>query len=111
MRAVIVGFAAAMMFGVPAWAQSVVSPDQAGQHVGGTVTVEGIASITTASSGAIIITLGDKNFSAVILANSAGAFRDIAALNGKLVDITGTVQMFQGKPEIILNSPNQIVAK
>lgn len=92
-------------------AQSVVGPDQAAAHAGGTVTVEGVAAIATAPSGATIITLGSKDFTAVILPSSAGLFRGLGALSGKTVDITGTVQMFQGKPEIILNSPSQIVAK
>ena len=91
--------------------QSAVRPDQVAEHAGGTVTVEGIASIATAPSGATIITLGTKDFTAVILPSSAALFRGLDALAGKTVDITGTVQMYQGKPEIILNSPSQIVAK
>ncbi len=108
---IVAGLAVLALGAVEARAQNAVTPDQVADHVGGTVTVEGVAAIATAPSGATIITLGSKNFTAVILPASAALFRGLPGLSGKTVDITGTVQMFQGKPEIILNSPSQIVAK
>jgi DNA/RNA endonuclease YhcR with UshA esterase domain len=80
------------------------------------VTVE--AAITdvhvAAKSGATFIDMGgefpDNNFVAVIFADDAAKFPNASALEGKTVTITGTVQMYQGKPEIILKSASQLKA-
>jgi DNA/RNA endonuclease YhcR with UshA esterase domain len=34
----------------------------------------------------------------------------VSALKGKTADISGPVQLYQGKPEIILNSADQLKA-
>jgi DNA/RNA endonuclease YhcR with UshA esterase domain len=47
----------------------------------------------------------------VIFARDAGKFPDAAAWNGKTVDVTGTIQIYQGKPEIIVNSPSQVTVR
>ena len=39
------------------------------------------------------------------------AVGDVSGLTGKTVDITGTVQVYQGKPEMIITSRGQIRAR
>jgi DNA/RNA endonuclease YhcR with UshA esterase domain len=100
----------------PAQAQT-IGPADTKAHVGQPVTVE--AAITdvhvAAKSGATFIDMGgefpDNNFVAVIFPDDAAKFPNASALEGKTVTITGTVQMYQGKPEIILKSASQLKAK
>jgi DNA/RNA endonuclease YhcR with UshA esterase domain len=103
------------LFAAPAWAETSFKPEEAAAHAGGIVTIEGVASVYTAQSGMVFLDMGgsgkSSTFSGVIFARDAGKFADIRAWNGKVLDITGTVQMYQGKPEIILTSPGQVAVK
>jgi DNA/RNA endonuclease YhcR with UshA esterase domain len=47
----------------------------------------------------------------VILAADAAKFPGVTSLNGKTVDVTGKVQLYKGKPEILLTDAAQIKAK
>ncbi len=47
-------------------------------------------------------------FSGVIFASDFAAFPSISTYNGKKVDVTGTVEMYQGKAEIILKTADQL---
>jgi DNA/RNA endonuclease YhcR with UshA esterase domain len=71
--------------------------------------------VHTARSGATFIDMGgefpDNEFVAVIFADDAAKFPDASSLEGKTVTITGTVQMYQGKPEIVLKSASQLKTK
>jgi DNA/RNA endonuclease YhcR with UshA esterase domain len=50
-------------------------------------------------------------FAGVIFIDDAGKFPGVDSLDGKVVDITGTIKFYQGRTEIILNDPAQIKAK
>jgi DNA/RNA endonuclease YhcR with UshA esterase domain len=113
----VTGFAIAVTFAaLPARAQT-IGPAETKIHVGQPVTVE--AAITdvhvAAKSGATFIDMGgeypDNNFVAVIFADDAAKFLNASALEGKTVTITRTVQMYQGKPEIVLKSASQLKTK
>jgi DNA/RNA endonuclease YhcR with UshA esterase domain len=85
-------------------------------HVGQPVTVEAaISDVHVARSGVTFIDMGghfpDNNFVAVIFADDAAKFPNASALEGKTVAISGTVQLYQGKPEIVLKSADQLKAK
>jgi DNA/RNA endonuclease YhcR with UshA esterase domain len=101
----------------PALAQTqTIAPADAKAHVGQTVTIEGpVGNVYTARSGMTFIDLGgrypDNTFAAVIFADDSGKFPDVNALGGKVVDITGPVSLYRGKPEIILKSADQVKAK
>jgi DNA/RNA endonuclease YhcR with UshA esterase domain len=100
---------------LPARAQT-IGPAETKAYVGKPVTVQAaITDVHVAKSGATFIDMGgefpDNNFVAVIFADDAAKFPDAAALEGKTVTITGTVQMYQGKPEIILKSASQLKTK
>lgn len=93
---------------------AVISPLNAAAHVGETVTVEGTASevFTDKRSGTTFIDLGGRYpgnaFSGVIFSSYAGSFPDVHHLEGKTVGITGKIQLYKGKPEIILRSRSQL---
>lgn len=94
-----------------------ITPPEAKAHVGEIVTVEGVASeVHHAASGkAIFIDIGGRYpnnpFAAVIFADDASKFPNVDTLAGKVVDVTGAIRLYRGKPEIILNDPAQIRAK
>ena len=100
----------------PAVAQT-IKPADARAHVGQTVTVEGVVSEVHVASGSgmTFIDMGgrypDNAFAGVIFRDDAGRFPNVAALNGKTVDITGAVKLFKGKAEIILKDTAQLKRK
>jgi len=99
----------------PARAQT-IGPAETKAHVGQPVTVEAaISDVHTVSSGVTFIDMGgrypDNDFVAVIFADDAAKFPNASALEGKTVTISGPVQLYQGKPEIVLKSANQLKSK
>jgi len=92
--------------------RDVVRADSAATHVGETITVEGIVSEVHVSPRATFIDLGgrypNEEFTGVIFSSSVGVFPDVESYEGKTLDITGTVQLYRGRPEIILRSRDQI---
>jgi DNA/RNA endonuclease YhcR with UshA esterase domain len=91
-----------------------VLPDRdAVKHVGQSVTVEGTVTGTHVSTkGTEFLDFGspypNQDFTVVIFARSASALGDIATFYGKRVDITGTVELYRGRPEIVVREPTQI---
>ena len=96
----------------PARAQT-LSPADAKAHVGQTVTVKApVDDVHTGPGGVTFINMGgsypDNAFTAVIFAADRAKFPDARTLKGKTVGISGEVQLYQGKPEIILKSAEQL---
>ncbi|HEY3798382.1 MAG TPA: hypothetical protein VGL58_08510 [Caulobacteraceae bacterium] len=106
----------AALVATPATA-AVVEAGSAMAHAGQSATVEGVVSeVHTARSGAeTFIDIGgnypNQTFTAVIWASSMAAVGDVNGLLGKTVDVTGTIKVFEGKPEIDITSRDQIKAK
>jgi DNA/RNA endonuclease YhcR with UshA esterase domain len=100
----------------PTFAET-IAPNEAREHVGQNVTVEGMVNeIHHAASGsATFIDMGGRYpnnpFTAVIFKDDAAKFPDVDALDGKMIDVTGSIRLYHGKPEIILNDAAQIKAK
>jgi DNA/RNA endonuclease YhcR with UshA esterase domain len=100
-----------------AQAQTVIAAADAPKHVGETVTVEGTVSAvhTEPRSGITFIDMDgrfpDQAFTGVIFKDDASKFRNVESLTGKVVDITGRVHDYKGKPETILNDPTQLKIK
>jgi DNA/RNA endonuclease YhcR with UshA esterase domain len=102
-------------------AEAVISPSNtiaasaAASHIGQSITIEGIVSEVHVADRATFIDIGgrypDEEFTGVIFPESYSAFPDVAELEGKTVDISGTVQLYRGKPEIILRSADQVRGK
>ena len=94
-----------------------IAPSETRQHVGQTVTVEGVVTEvnTTDRSGVTFLDMGghypNNAFTAVILRDDAGKFPDVKTLEGKTIDVTGTIKLCKGKTEIMLNDAGQIKLK
>jgi DNA/RNA endonuclease YhcR with UshA esterase domain len=104
----------ALLISVPAVAAP-ISPTEAGAHVGQTATVEGVVSDVHVSPKETFINMGgsypDNALTGVIFSENASAFPDVQNLDGKTVNISGTIQLYKGKPEIILRSAYQLKAR
>ena len=53
----------------------------------------------------------DNPFAAVIFPEDAGKFPDVGSLSGRVVEVTGSVRLYKGKPEIILRTADQLKAE
>ena len=91
----------------------VIPWQQAGDHIGAEVTVEGDI-VRTRDTGSVIYLNFDENYrgklSIVIFSKSAARFPEPPAafyLNQR-VRVTGAVKEYQGAPEIVVDSPAQI---
>lgn len=115
MRRIILALAFSLAV-APAYAET-FGPADARAHVGQTVTVDGVAEevFTARRSNTTFIDMGGRYpnnaFTAVIFNDAAGKFANVHALEGKTVDVTGQVQLYKGKPEIILRDASQLKAK
>jgi RecJ-like exonuclease len=90
-------------------------PADAGAHAGQTITVEGRASVYATRGGITFIDVGgtgkDSPFAAVIFKEDAAAFPNIFRYDGKVVDVSGAVKKFRGKPQIVLKTADQLQLK
>ena len=90
-----------------------ISPQEASHYAGSAITVEGVVSqVSTSGGGTTFINFGGRFpnhvFYAVIFRKNQGQFSGLNALEGKAVAISGTIEFYKGKPQIILHSPDQI---
>jgi len=92
----------------------VIKDSEAIQYAGKNVEVRGfVVSVTTSPLGTAFINFGrdypNQTFAGFIAAGSTIATdQRIAALQGKMIGITGTIEVYQGKPEIEVTSIAQI---
>ena len=93
---------------------TVIKDSEAVQYVGRYVEVRGlVVSVTTSPLGTIFINFGreypNQTFAGFIAAGSKIATdQRIATLQGKIIGIIGTIELYQGKPEIKVMSTDQI---
>jgi hypothetical protein len=93
---------------------AVYSPAEAAKHIGETATVEGVVSTTRAlPSGQVFLNFGapfpDHDFTALVLPKDRTKFGDLVGLRDKSIRVTGKIEDYRGKPEILLTSPDQLV--
>ena len=92
----------------------VIKDSEAIQYVGKEVEVRGrVASVTTSPLGTTFINFGGEyprqTFAGFIAAGSRIATdRRLTMIQGKIIGITGTIQLRDGKPEIEIVSADQI---
>ena len=92
----------------------VIKDSEAIRYVGKSVEVRGfVVSVTISPLGTTFINFGrdypNQTFAGFIAAGSKMATDErIDTLQGKIICITGTVELYQGKPEIRVMSPDQI---
>lgn len=102
-----------LLLATPAWCARVIDVADVPAHVGSTVTVEGDVAVVRMDPPGLVLELapaGPKSFRAVlVLALISSLPRSPERVYaGKRVRITGLIQRFQGRPEIILESASQI---
>ena len=91
----------------------VIKDSEAVQYVGKNVEVRGlVVSITTSPLGTACISFGrefpDQTFAGFIAAGSKMTTDlRIATLQGKIIGITGIIELYEGKPEIKVTSADQ----
>ncbi len=94
---------------------AVISPMDAGNYNGKTVTVKGFVADIYKSDKVAYLNFVEKYpnnpFTAVIFARQFEDFPDINKLRNKDVEVTGRVSIYKGKPQIILNNPSQLKVK
>ena len=110
----------ALLFGLsilstPTFAQD-INPVEAPKHIGQTATVRGIVDeVHTSRRGNTFLDLGGKYpnqaFTGVIFKENVSDFPNVESLEGKMVNISGPIQTYHGKPEIILRSASQLKAQ
>jgi len=92
----------------------IIKDSEAIHYVGKNVEVRGrVVSVTTSPLGTAFICFGreypNQTFAGFIAAGSKIATDPhIATLQGKIIGITGTIELHQGKPEIKVMSTDQI---
>ena len=94
---------------------AVITPLEAGDYNGKTVTVSGFVADIYQSEKVAYLNFVEKYpnnpFTAVIFARQFSDFPEIEKYRNKKVEVTGRVSMYKGKPQIILNSPKQLKLK
>ena len=90
-----------------------ITPQEASHYAGNAITVEGkVSQVVTTGGGTTFINFGGRYpnhvFYGVIFSSSQGRFSGTHSLEGKTVGISGTIEFYKGKPQIILTSPSQI---
>jgi DNA/RNA endonuclease YhcR with UshA esterase domain len=92
----------------------VIKDSDALQYIGKNVEVRGlVVSVTTSPLGTACISFGrefpDQTFAGFIAAGSKMTTDlRIATLQGKIIGITGTIELYQGKPQIEVTATDQI---
>jgi len=118
MRALVISLGLAMTAAAaPALAETAkaptIAPADAKSHVGQTAIVQAaVSDVRTARSGVTFIDMGgrypDNGFVAVIFVSDIAKFPGVSGLQGKTVAVSGPVELYQGRPEIILRSAEQL---
>lgn len=92
-----------------------ITPDQAKDYVGKTVTVCGEVKSTHSTKKAAFMNFGEaypnQTFTAVIFDSFQYNFPDLKNYNHKNICVTGKIELYKGKPEIVLRESKQIEAK
>jgi len=94
------------------YSQDTITPNDANKYIGKNVIIIGTIDQITHTTKAIYLNMGGfypKNtFAAVIFSKNFDNFKDIDTFLKKEVYISGMIKEFNDKPEIILESKDQI---
>ncbi len=93
----------------------IVSPEEAGRHIGKMVTVRGPVRGVRERARATFVEFGHgakRGFTAVIFSKALPAFQEAgmepSRFSGRMLSVTGVVRRYKGKAEIILVDPGQV---
>jgi hypothetical protein len=101
-----------LLVAAPAFAADIAAKDAAA-HIGQLATVVGVVdNVHQSRSNMIFIDIGgaypNNAFSAVVLAKDVGKFPNLLPLKGKRVGISGKIEIYRNKPEIVLQRADQL---
>ena len=90
-----------------------IPPEEAPKYQGQLVTVKGVVSAdTTSGRGNRFLNMGgtypNQTFNGWIPTTNLGMFSVLPNVTGQTCSITGQVQSYKGKPEIVLNALSQV---
>lgn len=98
-----------------AYSQDTITPNDANKYIGKNVVIIGTIDQITHTTKAVYVNMGGfypKNtFAAVIFSKNFDTFKDIDTFLQKEVYISGTIKVFNDKPEIIVESSSQLKIK
>jgi DNA/RNA endonuclease YhcR with UshA esterase domain len=94
-------------------APATISPGEALKHLGRMEEVRGVvAQIGHDRSGLVFLDFGapypNETFTAVIFSDAVPQFPNVDRLEGRTISVRGTVELYHGRPEIVVRSPSQI---
>ncbi len=107
-------FAVVFMFALAVVASAgEISPRDAIKHVGERSTVVGVVSqVSNSGKGTTFINFGGRFpnhvFYAVIFRKNGHKFPSVYTYEGRTVAISGRIELYKGKPQIIVSSPDQV---
>lgn len=90
-----------------------ITPEQAGMNLGNTVRVEGTCvEVVDSTRHAVYLNFGGKyprqEFTAAILPRDVKKWDNLSAFQDKHVVVVGIVEMYLGKPEIVVTDPRNL---
>jgi hypothetical protein len=98
----------------PADSAPVIAPEDASKYVGKAVTIDGtVSKVSESGRGTTFVNFGppypNQALTAVIFKTARAQFpADLSPWTGKRLRVTGTVRLYQTKPEIVLDSASQV---
>lgn len=109
-------FAVVCAASIIAQAPASYSAAEAAKHIGETATVtDRVDGVHQSGKGNSFLNMGGKYpnqaFTDFIPTGSAAQFSQPQQYEGRTVAVSGKITLYRGKPEIIVTSPAQIVAK
>ena len=98
------------------FAQEKISAKDAANYIGKSVTViDTVSSVYLSKTGTYFINMGgeypDNDFTAVIFKSNSSKFHDVKSLEGKVIEVSGKIKEYQGKPEIVVVKKTQVKIK
>ncbi|MCX6815749.1 MAG: hypothetical protein NT120_02770 [Candidatus Aenigmarchaeota archaeon] len=92
---------------------NVIDVCTAGSYLGDYKTVQGVViDVFVSNTNTVFLNFGrpypDHCFTAVIFASDKSKFGNVYSYKGKTVQVSGSVESYQGKSEIVLENPSQI---
>lgn len=90
----------------------IISTNEVTDYINKTVTVEGYVADVVMRPKVNYLNFDNKfpkhTFTAVIFPGDAGKFEDLTVFKNKNIEVKGKIELYKGKPQIIVNSPEQI---
>jgi len=88
-----------------------LTPPEAGANAGQCVTLEGRAHIFPDPErfGTVVQLGGPNEFHGFIISGDEHLFPDLHAYEGRMVDISGVIQLFRSVPEIRITEAHQLI--